>query len=513
MRGLVIAFAIINFASCQKSDEKQGLGESPGMAIGSDGKPMARPKTEQVKPPFDLTTPPADAVKTSSGLIYKKLKTNDAGEAPKRNDVVLINYTGWHQSTGETFFTNRTRGQPMPLNLANTAPGFTEAMQLVKKGEQAVLWVPPSIGYKGKLPAKPETLVYLVEVVEISGAPAIPPDVAAPPATALVAPKSGIKYEVVRPGTGPDKPRSFDNVTYNFTAWDVEGHMFETTEMKKRPAKLAPYKQSPSLEEMLTLLSVGERIRFWTTADKMSPSGKPAPGAPTGSECYEIELVSIEKGTEPPATPPDVAKPPADAKKTEKGTLYKVLKAGKGGPKPGPTETVRVNYTGWTTDGRMFDSSTLRNEPVEFNLQSVVAGWTDGLQLMSVGDKYRFWIPEQLAYKGVPGRPQGMLVFEIELVEIKAPTSPDHPPPHHPPRPHSDNVPPANEGAPVSPQGASPAGPAPGTASPTPPAHGGAAPSTSPAPAPHPSAPPAGSGPAPAAPAPAPKTTAEPHGA
>ena len=70
----------------------------------------------------------------------------------------------------------------------------------------------------------------------------------------------------------------------------------------------------------------------------------------------------------------------------------------------------------------------IRNEPAEFSLQGVMVGWTDGITLMSVGDKYRFWIPEQLAYKGAPGRPQGMLVFDFELLEIKPTVSPDRPP-------------------------------------------------------------------------------------
>jgi peptidylprolyl isomerase len=112
-----------------------------------------------------------------------------------------------------------------------------------------------------------------------------------------------------------------------------------------------------------------------------------------------------------------------------------VVKPGKGGPHPKPTDTVRVNYTGWQTDGKMFDSSVTRGQPSEFSLQGVIKGWTDGLQVMSVGDKVRFWIPEELAYKGQPGKPQGMLVFDIELLEIKAAAHPDMPPPHHPPPP------------------------------------------------------------------------------
>jgi len=121
--------------------------------------------------------------------------------------------------------------------------------------------------------------------------------------------------------------------------------------------------------------------------------------------------------------PPDVAKPPADAKKTDKGVFYKVLSAGKGGPKPTPKDTVKVHYRGWTTDGKMFDSSELRGEPSTFSLGGVIAGWTDGIQVMTIGDRVRFWIPEELAYKGVAGKPAGMLVFDIELLEIMAPTT------------------------------------------------------------------------------------------
>jgi FKBP-type peptidyl-prolyl cis-trans isomerase len=115
--------------------------------------------------------------------------------------------------------------------------------------------------------------------------------------------------------------------------------------------------------------------------------------------------------------PPDVAAPPKNAKRSPKGVLYRVLVAGKG-PKPTVEDTVKVHYTGWTTDGKMFDSSVQRGQPAEFPLKHLIAGWTDAIPLMSVGEKTRLWIPEELAYKGKPGVPQGMLVFDVELLEI-----------------------------------------------------------------------------------------------
>ena len=78
-----------------------------------------------------------------------------------------------------------------------------------------------------------------------------------------------------------------------------------------------------------------------------------------------------------------------------------------------------MHYTGWTTDGKMFDSSVMRGEPTSFPLDHVIKGWTEGVQLMVVGEKTRFWIPEKLAYKGQGGAPKGMLVFDVELISYR----------------------------------------------------------------------------------------------
>lgn len=123
-------------------------------------------------------------------------------------------------------------------------------------------------------------------------------------------------------------------------------------------------------------------------------------------------------GPPPIPAPKDVAAPPADAQKTPSGIASKILVAGLGSIHPKRTQTVRVHYTGWTTDGQMFDSSVARGEPAEFPLDQVIPGWTEALQLMVVGQKRRFWIPGHLAYDGKDG-PQGTLCFEIELIDIK----------------------------------------------------------------------------------------------
>jgi peptidylprolyl isomerase len=128
-----------------------------------------------------------------------------------------------------------------------------------------------------------------------------------------------------------------------------------------------------------------------------------------------------EPAPSPPAipAPPDVAAPPPNSLKTSTGLSTRVLEKGTGQRHPRATDTVAVHYTGWTTDGKMFDSSVQRGEPSEFQLNGVIAGWTEGVQMMVEGEKRRFWIPARLAYEGQPSKPQGMLVFDIELVDIK----------------------------------------------------------------------------------------------
>ena len=119
-------------------------------------------------------------------------------------------------------------------------------------------------------------------------------------------------------------------------------------------------------------------------------------------------------------TPSDVSAVPENAEQTDSGLASRVLKAGTGTENPAAADTVTVHYSGWTTDGKMFDSSVKRGKPTSFPLNRVIKGWTEGLQLMVEGEKRRFWIPAKLAYGEHPrgGAPSGMLVFDVELLKI-----------------------------------------------------------------------------------------------
>ena len=134
--------------------------------------------------------------------------------------------------------------------------------------------------------------------------------------------------------------------------------------------------------------------------------------------CLTIGVAAQAPKPQLPA-PANLKTPPATAAKKTFVISSVVLKPGTGKVRPGPTDTVTVNYTGWTTDGKMFDSTIARGMPVTLSLDNVIRGWTEGMQLMVEGERARFWIPQNLAYKGEPGAPRGMLVFEIDLISVQ----------------------------------------------------------------------------------------------
>ncbi len=106
---------------------------------------------------------------------------------------------------------------------------------------------------------------------------------------------------------------------------------------------------------------------------------------------------------------------------TKSGLQYEVMKAAEG-PKPKESDTVKVHYHGTLIDGKVFDSSVTRGEPATFPLNGVIKGWTEGVQLMNVGSKFKFTIPSELAYgeQGPPGIGANQtLVFEVELLSIE----------------------------------------------------------------------------------------------
>jgi len=139
--------------------------------------------------------------------------------------------------------------------------------------------------------------------------------------------------------------------------------------------------------------------------------------------CGQSEDRDESPASETPSVPEDVAGPPAHAETSESGLAWVVLEEGHGDVHPRPEDQITVHYSGWQTNGEMFDSSVERGEPATFPLGRLIAGWVEGMQLMTEGEKRRFWIPGELAYddrSDRPDAPKGMLVFDVELIEIHA---------------------------------------------------------------------------------------------
>jgi peptidylprolyl isomerase len=236
-----------------------------------------------------------------------------------------------------------------------------------------------------------------------------PPDVAAPPADAQKTP-SGLAWKVLTAGPGGEKPVAASTVTVHYTGWTTDGKMFDSSLNRGQPAKFPLDRVIKGWTEGLQLMSKGDKVRLWIPTELAYNN---APGKPAGMLVFDVELLDFKS---PIPAPADVAAAPPEAKKTSSGLAYKSLQPGTGTDHPKASSRVTVHYTGWTTDGKMFDSSVLRDKPTTFPLTGVIKGWTEGLQLMVPGEKMRFWIPKELAYNDAPGKPAGMLVFDVELI-------------------------------------------------------------------------------------------------
>jgi FKBP-type peptidyl-prolyl cis-trans isomerase len=260
-----------------------------------------------------------------------------------------------------------------------------------------------------------------------------PPDVGQAPADAEKTP-SGLATRVLTAGSGTEHPGPTDTVSVHYTGWTTDGTMFDSSVARGRPTSFRLNQVIPGWTEGLQLMVAGEKRRLWIPGPLAYGDVPKRPGAPAGNLVFDVELLEIVKAPEPPKPPPNLKKPPATAKKTASGLVHEVLVAGTG-EHPKSTDYVVVHYTGWTTDGEMFDSSVTRGQPAVFRLDQVIKGWTEGVQLMKVGGRSRLYIPGALAYgdkPARPGAPAGPLVFEIELREIKPPPTPRTPGQSHP---------------------------------------------------------------------------------
>ncbi len=366
--------------------------------------------------PPDVAAPPDDAMRTASGLASKVLTPGTGTDHPTQNDSVKVNYTGW-TTDGKMFDSSVAplqpgrKGAPVTMSLGRVIPGWTEGIQLMVVGEKRRFWIPEELAYAHRPGAPAGMLVFDVELLDFTPGPKPPADVAAAPPDAQKA-KDGLATAVTQKGTGTVHPKPNDGVRVNYSIWQTDGKLLDAS--KDKPAVRPVTGFSEGWAEGVQLMVTGEKRTFWVPAALALPS-RPGATTPPSDVTMVVELIDILPG---PKTPADLKAPPKDAVVQKDGLATKVLTKGTGTVHPTPTSSVTVNYAGWTTDGKMFDSSYTRGEPATFGVTGVIPGWGEALQLMVEGEKRRIWVPDTLAYKGQPQRPQGTLVFDVELLKI-----------------------------------------------------------------------------------------------
>ena len=239
---------------------------------------------------------------------------------------------------------------------------------------------------------------------------AAPPDLVNPPDDAARM-ASGIAYKVTHPGQGEVALGPKGLLRVHFTGWSATGATFANTRAQDEAPYLSPDRLMPGMRESLLAMKVGESRRVWIP-EALAFAG--AKGKPAGTVVMDLEL--LECVPNPDQAPIDVAGPPSEAVLLRSGLASRVLRAGTGQAHPDRNAWISVHYSGWTTDGKLFDSSLPRGTSTGLDLRNTIPGWIEGIQLMVVGERRRFWIPEKLAYRGEAGKPAGTLVFDVELV-------------------------------------------------------------------------------------------------
>ena len=251
-------------------------------------------------------------------------------------------------------------------------------------------------------------------------APLPPPKpLAAPPANAVET-ASGMSYVVLKPAADATRLASGPFVEFTADTWSADG--VTRANSKESGPQLALVqrlaREQPGLARAILTSPVGETRRWWFQADRLKPGYAGMPDLP-----HVVDL-TVLGNKDPLQTPTDLTAPPADALRTPSGIFYRVLRKGPGGPSPTLASTVEIHYSGWTSYGRLFDSSVQRDVRAVFPLDKLILGWQEGVPLMSRGDTFRFWIPGSLGYDNAPASPnapRGTLVFDITLYDFTNP--------------------------------------------------------------------------------------------
>jgi peptidylprolyl isomerase len=289
-RRLLVGLICVLAAGCQAKTEEQS---TPNTATGqaalqtSSAKPAAPTAAKlNIPPPPDVAAPPADAIRTKSGLASKVLKVGEGKTKPLATDIVRVHYTGW-TTDGVAFGSTRNTGKPKTVPLhAPGIVGMAEALTSMVVGEQRRFWIPESLAGRG-LPGKPAgTLVFDIELLGIV-TPQAPEQVAAAPDDAQKS-ATGIAFKILAPGSSAAQPKPTNKVLVHFTIWGEDGTLVKTSLNDDSPAEIPVDEALPSWSEALLGMQLGELRRIWLPKD-----GERTDAMPKGNIVVDLELVAI----------------------------------------------------------------------------------------------------------------------------------------------------------------------------------------------------------------------------
>jgi peptidylprolyl isomerase len=247
-----------------------------------------------------------------------------------------------------------------------------------------------------------------------------PADVAAPPADAKTTP-SGLALKVLAEGRGHERPSDNDCVKVHYSGWKRDGTRLSNSRLQFQgePAVQCVRTAMPGVAEALKTMVVGEALRTWIPARLGFTSDDDDHPAPNVDLTFDLELVDVIKA---PPTPEDLKAAPPSARRFPTGVAFRVLHKGTGTQHPSPDRRLTLHYTGWTADGKLFESTVMSGHPAQLLASEVVPGWRDVVLELVVGDKARLWVPAAQAYGQKPARrslPAGDLVYDVELLAME----------------------------------------------------------------------------------------------
>jgi len=260
--------------------------------VAPSPQPTPSPQPPPPVPP-DVGKPPADAIKTPSGVYSKVLESASAdAEQPDANDVISVSLTAW-TADGQVFQSTDQAGKPVVFNLAQVFPGWREVMTSMRLGERRRIWVPQAAGPQGAGKGPKGTLTFEVQILGKISLPEAPADLAKPPANGIKAPLGAVS-KVLQAGTGTDHPIDTSAVLVKYTGWTANGQIFDSSLTRFRPTLIPLDKVMPAFSEVMKQMVEGEKRRIWIAGSVAQRNWQ---GAPQGDLTFEVELLRIGDGT------------------------------------------------------------------------------------------------------------------------------------------------------------------------------------------------------------------------